>query len=45
MTRVCAMILGEVFERLITESLFCMMLRVLLEQSLLAEEVDELFEQ
>lgn len=39
------MILGEVFERFITESPFSVMLRVLLEQSLPAEEVDELFEQ
>jgi Transposase DDE domain len=39
------MILGEVFERFIAESPFCVMLRVLLEQSLPAEEVDELFEQ
>jgi Transposase DDE domain len=39
------MILGEVFERFIAESPFCVMLRVLLEQSLPAEEIDELFEQ
>lgn len=39
------MILGEVFERFIAESPFCVMLRVLLEQSLPAEESDELFEQ
>lgn len=39
------MILGEVFERFITESPFSVMLRVLLEQSLPAEEVDALFEQ
>jgi IS4 transposase len=39
------MILGEVFERFIAESPFCVMLRVLLEQSLPAEEIDEVFEQ
>jgi hypothetical protein len=39
------MILGEVFERFIAESPFCVMLRVLFEQSLPAEEVDALFEQ
>jgi hypothetical protein len=39
------MILGEVFERFIAESPFCVMLRVLLEQSLPAQEIDELFEQ
>jgi hypothetical protein len=39
------MILGEVFERFIAESPFCVMLRVLLEQSLPAAEVDALFEQ
>lgn len=39
------MILGEVFERFIAESRFCVMLRVLLEQSLPAEEIDALFEQ
>jgi hypothetical protein len=39
------MILGEVFERFIAESPFCVMLRVLLEQSLPAEDIDELFEQ
>lgn len=39
------MILREVFERFIAESPFCVMLRVLLEQSLPAEEIDELFEQ
>lgn len=39
------MILGEVFERFIVESPFCVMLRLLLEQSLPAEEIDELFEQ
>jgi hypothetical protein len=39
------MILGEVFERFIAESPFCVMLRVLLEQSLPAKEIDELFEQ
>jgi hypothetical protein len=39
------MILGEVFERFIAESPFCVMLRVLLEQSLPAQAVDELFEQ
>lgn len=39
------MILGEVFERFIAESPFCVMLRLLLEQSLPAEEIDELFEQ
>lgn len=39
------MILGEVFERFIAESPFSVMLRVLMEQSLPAEEVDGLFEQ
>ncbi|NJL39186.1 MAG: IS4 family transposase [Leptolyngbyaceae cyanobacterium SM1_4_3] len=39
------MILGEVFERFIAESPFCVMLRVLLEQSLPAQDIDELFEQ
>jgi hypothetical protein len=39
------MILGEVFECFIAESPFSVMLRVLLEQSLPAEEVDALFEQ
>jgi hypothetical protein len=39
------MMLGEVFERFIAESPFSVMLRVLLEQSLPAQEVDELFEQ
>lgn len=39
------MILGEVFERFIAESPFSVMLRVLLEQSLPAEELDALFEQ
>lgn len=39
------MILGEVFERFIAESPFCVMLRVLLEQCLPAQEIDELFEQ
>ncbi|NJL55664.1 transposase [bacterium] len=39
------MILGEVFERFIAESPFCVMLRVLLEQSLPAAEIDALFEQ
>jgi hypothetical protein len=38
------MILGEVFERFIAESPFSVMLRVLLEQSLPAEEIDALFE-
>jgi hypothetical protein len=39
------MLLGEVFERFIAESPFSVMIRVLLEQSLSAEAVDELFEQ
>jgi hypothetical protein len=39
------MILGEVFERFVAESPFSVMLRVLMEQSLPAEEVDALFEQ
>jgi hypothetical protein len=39
------MILGEVFERFVAESPFSVMLRVLLEQSLPAQEIDELFEQ
>ncbi len=39
------MILGEVFERFVAESPLSVMLRVLLEQSLPADEVDELFEQ
>jgi len=39
------MILGEVFERFVTESPLTVMLRLLLEQSLPAEEVDQLFEQ
>lgn len=39
------MILGEVFERFVGESPFSVMLRVLLEQSLPAQEIDELFEQ
>jgi hypothetical protein len=39
------MILGDVFERFVAESPFSVMLRVLLEQSLPAEEVDELFAQ
>jgi hypothetical protein len=39
------MILAEVFERFIAESPFSVMLRVLLEQSLPAEEIDALFEQ
>ncbi|MCG8368550.1 MAG: hypothetical protein MJA27_35095 [Pseudanabaenales cyanobacterium] len=39
------MILGEVFERFVTESPLTVMLRVLLEQSLPPEEVDQLFEQ
>jgi len=34
------MILGEVFERFVAESPFSVMLRVLMEQSLPAEEVD-----
>ena len=34
------MILGEVFERFVTESPLTVMLRVLLEQSLPPEEVD-----
>ena len=37
------MILDEVFERFITESPLVVMLRVVLEQSLSAEEVDQLF--
>jgi hypothetical protein len=40
-----AMILGEVFERFVSESPVSVMLRVLMEQSLPAEEVDALFEQ
>ncbi len=39
------MILDEIFERFIAESPLSVMLRVLLEQSLPADEVDELFEQ
>lgn len=39
------MVLGEVFERFIAESPLSVMLRVLLEQSLPADEVNELFEQ
>lgn len=39
------MILAEVFERFISESPLTVMLRILLEQSLAADEVDELFEQ
>jgi hypothetical protein len=39
------MILGEVFERFVAESPLSVMLRVLLEQSLPAQEVDALFEQ
>ena len=39
------MILGEVFERFVTESPLTVMLRVLLEQTLPPEEVDQLFEQ
>lgn len=39
------MILGEVFERFVSESPVSVMLRVLMEQSLPAEEVDALFEQ
>ena len=38
------MILGEVFERFVSESPLTVMLRLLLEQSLPAAEVDELFE-
>lgn len=38
------MILAEVFERFVTESPLTVMLRILLEQSLSAEEVDTLFE-
>lgn len=38
------MILGEVFERFVSESPLTVMLRVLLEQSLPSSEVDELFE-
>ena len=38
-----AMILGEVFERFISESPLVVMLRVVLEQSLSAEEVDRIF--
>ncbi|MEO0516312.1 MAG: hypothetical protein AAF171_03315 [Cyanobacteria bacterium P01_A01_bin.116] len=37
-------VMGEVFERFITESPLTVMLRVLLEQSLPALEVDQLFE-
>ncbi|EKU98190.1 transposase family protein [Leptolyngbya sp. PCC 7375] len=39
------MILGEVFDRFISESPLSVMLRVLLEQSLPTDEVDALFEQ
>ena len=39
------MILAEVFERFVTESPLTVMLRMLLEQSLSADGVDELFEQ
>lgn len=39
------MILGEVFERFVTESPLTVMLRVLLEQSLPPAEVDQVFEQ
>lgn len=39
------MLLGDVFERFVTESPLSVMLRVLLEQSLSAEDVDALFEQ
>jgi hypothetical protein len=39
------MILGDVFEHFVAESPLSVMLRVLLEQSLPAEEVDALFEQ
>lgn len=39
------MILAEVFERFISESPLTVMLRIQLEQSLSADEVDELFEQ
>ena len=38
-----AMFLGEVFERFIVESPLVVMLRVVLEQSLSAEEVDRVF--
>lgn len=38
------MILAAVFERFVDESPLTVMLRVLLEQSLRTEEVDELFE-
>ena len=39
------MILAEVFERFVSESPLTVMLRILLEQSLSADDVDELFEQ
>ena len=39
------MILAEVFERFVAESPLTVMLRILLEQSLSAEDVDELFDQ
>jgi IS4 transposase len=42
---VSTMLLGEVFERFIAESPFSVMIRVLLEQCLSAEAVDDLFEQ
>jgi hypothetical protein len=38
------MILGEVFERFVAESSFSVMLRVLMEQSLPAEEVAPSFD-
>ena len=38
------MILAEVFERFVSESPLTVMLRILLEQSLSADDVDELFE-
>ena len=39
------MILAEVFERFVAESPLTVMLRTLLEQSLSADDVNELFEQ
>jgi methyl coenzyme M reductase subunit C-like uncharacterized protein (methanogenesis marker protein 7) len=40
---ILAMLLDEVFERFMAESPLVVMLRVVLEQSLSAEEVDQLF--
>jgi IS4 transposase len=40
-----AMLLGEVFERFVAESPFSVMIRMLLEQCLSAEAVDELFDE